>query len=139
MESPHVTFHPKNCVGIFDNGMDVPKPAAANFLPAEFKIAEESDSDETDLVERFKRKHYKVCICVGRMKNVLRQEVNVIDTAHGLDLVHSSFLVLKCGDGFRPTHNLSLKPANNSPVHVMRKVAFFIQMSSQRVHVHLAV
>lgn len=80
MASSFVSRHPTQCNATWYDVLDLPEPAAATDLPAVVKHAGELEFDDTDVTALFKKKSYKVYMCIGITPNTSRPAIKVFDT-----------------------------------------------------------
>lgn len=97
MASSPVTTYLVDRDATSDDHLLVPEPAAATLLPNIFKIAKESDLEEGSIIALFKKKNYKIQMCVGIISNISRLTLSIFDTGARPNLVCTCFLLFKGG------------------------------------------
>lgn len=75
-----------------DKRLDAPEHTAIIILPADFKIAEGVEFDETNVIPLFKKKNYQVHMRVGNTSNMSIWTVSVFNTSAVPNLFSISLL-----------------------------------------------
>lgn len=121
-----IATHPTQHYALLDERLEVPEPKAIVLL-ADMKNADELELDKADAVPLFKENNYKINMSDGIMSNILRPKVSIFDIGAGPNLVCSSLLPVKWSDHIWHIHDISLKPASNTPVIVRGKAMLFVE------------
>lgn len=95
MASLPVTSHLTQCNATLHYHLDFQKPAAATAVPADVRIADELEFDDSDVTALIMKKKFKVPICVDITYYMIRPAVSVLDIAAGPNLVHTCIPLVK--------------------------------------------